>query len=325
MGCDHLRNRFRTTVKPFGRLLGLSPALDAVRVQLERAAQSDVPVLILGESGTGKEVAARALHAASPRARGPFVAVNLAALPATLIEDELFGHEAGAFTGAQAPRTGRFRRADGGTLFLDEVGDIPAPVQVKLLRALEEQSIEPLGSEQAQTVDVRVVAATHRDLRELVAKQQFRADLLFRLAVVPVTIPPLRERLEDVELLASHFAEREAQGSTPRQLSEAAVARLRAHPWPGNVRELENAVMRARVLATGERLEAEDFSFLGEGRPARAREIAALALRYGLTVPEVEQALFEEAIRLSHGNEAEAARRLGVSRRALDYRRGKTK
>jgi DNA-binding NtrC family response regulator len=302
------------------KLLGKSPVFTEAISLLERAAVSDVPVLVLGESGTGKEMAARLVHGKSARAKGPFVAINLAALPASLIEDELFGHEMGAFTGATTARTGRFRRAHGGTLFLDEIGDIPTNVQVKLLRVLEEGLVEPLGSETATPVDVRIVAATHRDLNALVAKGSFRADLLFRLAVFPVSLPPLRERGSDVSILAEHFAAKEIDRLAACQLSAGALEALRAYSWPGNVRELENAVMRARALKGGNELEASDFGFLGKDRGDRAREVAELAVRYGVSWSDLEKRLLEEAIRACHGNEAEAARRLGISRRAIDYR-----
>ncbi|HKE00243.1 MAG TPA: sigma-54 dependent transcriptional regulator [Planctomycetota bacterium] len=307
------------------RLIGRAAPMREAIEQLDRAAASDVPVLLLGESGTGKELAARSLHARSPRSRGPFVAVNLAALPTTLVEDELFGHDAGAFTGATASRAGRIRKADKGTLFLDEVGDISEPVQAKLLRALEEHEVEPLGSESAVAVDVRVVAATHRALPTLTARGGFRTDLLHRLAVVTITLPPLRERLEDLSELASHFAARETDRLPVRRLSAAALERLHAHSWPGNVRELENAILRARVLARGDELEPADFAFLDEQPPGRAAELAAAALRRGLTLPDLERAVLDEALRITKGNETEAARRLGISRRALEYRLGKSR
>ncbi len=304
-------------------MLGRSPALAAARVQIERAAALDVPILLLGESGTGKELAAREIHARSPRARGPFVAVNLAALPSTLVEDELFGHVAGAYTGATSPRSGRFRRADGGTLFLDEIGDIPLPVQAKLLRVLEEGTVEPLGAETTETVDVRIVAATHRDLGGLVAKGTFRSDLFFRLAVVPVELPPLRERADDVAVLARHFAKHDPTALPPRGLTDAALEKLCAHPWPGNVRELENAIHRARVLAQGKSIDAPDLAFLEDGRDGAAQQVAAQAVRRGLRLPDLTRAILEESLRVSHGNETEAARRVGLTRRAFAYRRKK--
>lgn len=305
------------------RMLGGSPAFAAVLHQLERGAAAEIPILLLGESGTGKELAARFVHAQSPRSQGPFVAVNLAALPTSLVEDELFGHAAGAFTGATSARSGRFRRANGGTLFLDEIGDVPAGVQVKLLRALQEKVIEPLGSEDEEPIDVRVVAATNRDLRSLASAGTFRPDLLFRLSVLPVVLPPLRERVEDIGSLARHFARMEHDRLPVRDVGDDAVELLQRFPWPGNVRELENAVMRARALASGPALEAPDFEFLLKKPATAAADVAVEALRRGVTLEAMERAMLDEALRIAHGNEAEAARRLGMSRRAVEYRRSK--
>ncbi|MBI3820221.1 MAG: sigma-54-dependent Fis family transcriptional regulator [Planctomycetes bacterium] len=287
---------------------------------IARVADAELPVLILGESGTGKELVARALHDHSSRRKSPFVAVNLAALPSSLVEDELFGHVAGAFTGAMSTREGRFRRSDGGTLFLDEIGDIPAGVQAKLLRAIERGSIEPLGSEQEEFVNVRVIAATHRDLHAMASSGAFRPDLLFRLSVIPVELPPLRARSGDIELLASHFAKVEIEKLRACTISPEAMDKLIHYPWPGNVRELENSVLRARALASTDELVLENFEFLFEVREGRSREIAAMALRHGIQIAEMERAMLEEALRISNGNETEAARRLGLSRRSLDYR-----
>jgi DNA-binding NtrC family response regulator len=305
---------------PPAKLLGSSPPFVEALELLERAAAHELPVLITGESGTGKEAAARLVHARSTRNRGPFVAVNLAALAPTLVEDELFGHEVGAYTGATAARAGRFRKADGGTLFLDEVGDIPIQARVKLLRALEEKVIEPLGTETAIPVDVRLVAATHRDLGTLATRGTFRSDLLFRLAVVVVALPPLRDRGEDLDVLAKHFASKPIERLLPCELDNGALDALRKHAWPGNVRELENAILRARALAAGEPLVASSFEFLTEERPDGAKEAARAALRFGVTVKELEHAMIEEAVRACQGNEAEAARRLGITRRAVEYR-----
>jgi DNA-binding NtrC family response regulator len=305
---------------PPAKLLGSSPPFVEALELLERAAAHELPVLITGESGTGKEAAARLVHSRSARSRGPFVAVNLAALAPTLVEDELFGHEVGAYTGATSPRAGRFRKADGGTLFLDEVGDIPIQAQVKLLRALEEKVIEPLGTETAIPVDVRLVAATHRDLGTLATRGTFRSDLLFRLAVVVVALPPLRDRGEDLDILAKHFASKPVDRLPPCELDNGALEALRKHPWPGNVRELENAILRARALAAGEPLVASSFEFLTAERPDGAKEAARAALRFGVTVRELEHAMIEEAVRACQGNEAEAARRLGITRRAVEYR-----
>lgn len=310
-------------MKAKARLIGDSEAFRAAMATIDKVAESDLPVLILGESGTGKELVARSLHRNSPRNREPFVALNLAALPASLVEDELFGHVPGAYTGANSARSGRFARANGGTLFLDEIGDVPSGVQVKLLRALEEGVIEPLGAELETPVNVRVIAATHRDLRSLTNRGTFRQDLLFRLSVVTVELPPLRARAGDIELLAKHFATAEMEKLAPCDLTPGAIRKLNSYPWPGNVRELENAILRARALAAEPRLDADNFNFLFEERPGRAAEIATLAIRYGLNVAEMEAAMLDEALRISNQNGSEAARRLGLSRRSVEYRLSK--
>jgi len=237
--------------------------------QVRRVAASDASVLIRGETGTGKEGLARAIHELSPRLGGPFVAVHLGAIPEALVESELFGHEKGAFTGAIARHPGRFELADGGTLFLDEIGDAPLAVQVKLLRALEERAVCPLGSARTVPVDVRVIAATHRPLEELVAAGSFRADLFYRLAVVPLLLPPLRERKEEIRPLARYFAARHAArvGRRPPRIAESAFRQLEAHRWPGNVRELENALERALILSPGEELVLAPLGGLGSAAP----------------------------------------------------------
>jgi two-component system nitrogen regulation response regulator GlnG len=319
---------------PGERLVGRSPALLEIFKTVGRVAGSDVPVLVTGESGTGKEVVARVIHGASPRAERAFVAVNTAAIPRELLESELFGHERGAFTGAVESRVGRFREASGGTLFLDEIGDMPVDLQAKLLRVLQNGEVTPVGGRRAEAVDVRIIAATHRDLDAAVAAGTFREDLLYRLRVVPIHIPPLRERREDIPLLARHFAERYADelGVEPRLLSDAALARLTAHPWPGNVRELENAVRRALVLASGDVLLPEDFDFLGE-RPRRAgarpelsdlvREEARAVLAsgaqnvYHLLLDRIERPLLEAALAHTDGNQIRAAALLGINRNTL--------
>ncbi len=279
---------------------------------VDRVAPADVPVLVTGESGTGKELVARRIHARSPRAAGPFVAVNAAALPESLAESELFGHERGAFTGADRARAGRFEEANGGTLFLDEIGDLAAPLQAKLLRVLEDGRVRRLGSERDVTVDVRLVAATNRDLAREVEAGRFRRDLFFRLAVVPVALPPLRERRADIPLLARHFAVRlAARHRLPvPELTPEALDALEAHDWPGNVRELRNALERAVVVRGGQAIRGEDV------RPAAASGTQVLTLDE--ETREREAAL--EALRLSGGNRDAAARRLGISVRTLYYR-----
>jgi DNA-binding NtrC family response regulator len=236
-------------------IIGDSPALRQVMVAIERAAGTDTTVLLEGESGTGKELCARALHNASPRASGPFVAINCAAIPENLLEAELFGYERGAFTGAQQRKIGKFEMAQRGTIFLDEIGEMPLALQAKMLRVIETKRFERLGGNASILVDVRIVAATNRMLRQAVASRQFREDLYFRLSVFPVTIPPLRERKEDIPMLAHHFVERVARDVGKKvTLSPEALLMLVEHSWPGNVRELQNAIERAVILADGDTL-----------------------------------------------------------------------
>jgi len=235
-------------------IVGDAPPLKQASVALHRAAGTDATVLLEGESGTGKEVFARALHALSPRAKGPFVAINCAAIPDALLEAELFGYERGAFTGAATRKPGRLELADGGTLFLDEIGDLALALQAKMLRVIERREFERLGGTATIHVDVRLVAATHRNLRAATAAQRFREDLYFRLSVYPIVIPPLRARGDDVLLLARHFARRFCgeMNKPPMRLSESAAEALRAYAWPGNVRELQNCMERAVILADGD-------------------------------------------------------------------------
>jgi sigma-54 specific flagellar transcriptional regulator A len=236
---------------------GQSPAIQEVVRLLRQVARHDSTVLVLGESGTGKEVVARAIHELSGRRRGPFVAVNCGAIPAELLESELFGHEKGAFTGAYTQRKGRFELAEGGTLFLDEIGDMSLPMQVKLLRVLQERVYERVGSGQAMSCDVRIVAATHRNLEDAITRGQFRGDLFYRLNVFPIEMPPLRERCEDLVTLIDEFiAQNVASGRDAVSFTPAALAALAAHPWPGNVRELANLVERISILHGGCRVDA---------------------------------------------------------------------
>ncbi len=235
------------------RMVGESAALKQVVTAVQRAAPSDATVLVEGESGTGKELVARALHALSPRSARPFVAVNCAAIPETLLEAEMFGHEKGAFTGATARKPGKFEMAHRGTLFLDEVGDLPMTLQAKILRALESQTFERLGGVASVHVDVRLVAASNRNLRAMVAARQFREDLFFRLSVFPIVVPPLRERRDDIPILARHFLDRVGRDVKKRvTLSDAAVEVLQRYDWPGNIRELQNCIERAVILASGD-------------------------------------------------------------------------
>ena len=228
---------------------GPSSAIRAVNALIRKVAQHDSSVLVLGESGTGKEVVARAIHESSPRRNGAFVAVNCGAIPSELLESELFGHEKGAFTGAYASRRGRFEVAEGGTLFLDEIGDMSLPMQVKLLRVLQERVFERVGSHQPIRCDVRIIAATHRNLEDCIARGQFRGDLFYRLNVFPIEMPALRERADDLDTLVREFGAANARAGRPTvELSPAAVAALRSYPWPGNVRELGNLIERLSIL-----------------------------------------------------------------------------
>jgi DNA-binding NtrC family response regulator len=282
-----------------------------------RAAASRATILIHGESGTGKELLARAIHYASPRRRGPLVAVNVAALPETLLESELFGHERGAFTGADREHRGRFELADGGTLFLDEIGDLPRGTQVKLLRVLQEQAFERLGGTRQLKVDVRLVAATHRDLEAMVRSGEFREDLFFRLNVVAITLPPLRERREDVPLLVDHFLRRFADEGKPRGVSREAMDLLLKHDYAGNVRELENLVHRAVVLARGDTITTADLPLhLGGLKPETKGEPGSFAER----VVAFEKALIFEALDKAGGVQTRAAAALGMSERHLRYK-----
>jgi transcriptional regulator with PAS, ATPase and Fis domain len=272
-----------------------------------------VPVLFVGESGTGKELVARAVHANGARARRPFVSENCAAVPEALLESTLFGHVKGAFTGATAMRAGLFEVADGGTLFLDEIGEMPLAMQTKLLRVLQDGEVRPVGGDRARTVDVRVLAATHRDLEALVAKGAFREDLFYRLNVVMLRIPSLRERPDDIPLLALHLLEKHAPGRGLR-VTRAAMDRLVRFPWPGNVRQLENEIRRAVVLADGRIDVAELSQEVARGGPGAARG-SGLDLRTRVDALEAE--LVREAMAKTEGNQTRAAELLGVSRFGL--------
>ena len=307
------------------RLLGESPAMRAVLDAIERVAPASAGVLIRGESGTGKELVARRVHELSERARGPFVAVNCAAIPDTLVESELFGHRRGAFTGADRDRPGKFRQADGGTLFLDEVGDMAPAVQAKLLRVLQEGIVEPLGGGDPISVDVRVLAATHRDLKAMAAESRFREDLLFRLRVVEIELPPLRDRGGDVLLLARNFlAASSRSGLTFAPETERA---LLSYPWPGNVRELANAVERATIFCRSQVIQPEDLP--QEVRTAATAEKDDLCTwdpdddlqtAKRKLVDRLERAMITEALREHGGNISQAARRLGLHRQSLQQK-----
>ncbi|NVB78542.1 MAG: sigma-54-dependent Fis family transcriptional regulator [Kofleriaceae bacterium] len=335
-----------------GEVIGESALMRQLLQMIERVAASDATVLIVGESGTGKELLARTIHRIGPRAEGPFVAFDCSALAPSLLEAELFGHEKGAFTGAMRARRGLFREASGGTIFLDEIGDIDASVQNKLLRVLQEREIKPVGGDRPVQIDVRVVAATNKDLKALVARGQFREDLYWRLAVVPIQVPPLRERKEDIPLLAAHilarrrgaaksFAGNEAR--YPTQITAKALSRLMSYRWPGNIRELENVLSRAAILCDGEMIRSHDLAMIGldAGKPGGASsddevdrvDVPPIDLeRLGdgeslkdvteRAVRAVERAAIAAALKRDR-NPAAAAKRLGISRASI-YTKMKT-
>jgi two-component system, NtrC family, response regulator len=296
----------------FEGMFGTSPQMQRVFNTIRKVATADAPVLILGESGTGKEMVAKAIHNRSPRKDGPFVAINCSAIPETLLESELFGHEKGSFTGAHVQRKGRIESAAGGTLFLDEIGELPPLLQVKLLRFLQEQTIERVGGRQEIQVDTRVVAATNVDLKKAIAENRFREDLFYRLAVIVINLPALRDRENDIRLVAQEFLRRFASRNDREALafSQEAIRALNDHSWPGNVRELENRVKRAVIMAEGKRLTAEDLELDG----------TSLAPN-GSTLKEareaVERELVERALRKYGGKIAPAAADLGISRPTL--------
>jgi len=325
-------------------LIGRSPAMQEVYRVIARVVSNDLTVLISGESGTGKELVAKAIHDLGPRRRAPFVALNMAAIPRELIEAELFGHERGAFTGAQARVAGKFEQAAGGTLFLDEIGDMPMDAQTRLLRVLQSGEFTTVGGARTIRADVRIVAATNRDLSQLVQTGQFREDLFYRLNVVPVTLPALRERREDVALLARHFLDRAAEAGLPhKQLDRDAVAVLEAYDWPGNVRELENLMRRIAALSRDEWIDAEAIRrALGEasaaqpaaGDPGIEAAVRARLERMAIDEPhaldngtlydriigEVERPLIEAMLARHHHNQLRAARALGINRNTLRKR-----
>jgi two-component system response regulator AtoC len=306
----------------FDQLIGRSAAFQAVLGQITDVCGSRATVLIHGESGTGKELVARAIHFNSPRRNKPFVAVNCAAIPEGLLESELFGHARGAFTGATAAREGRFAAADGGTLFLDEVGDMPLALQAKVLRMLQEQSFEPVGSNKTIKVDVRVVAATHKDLKEMVSAGTFRDDLFYRLNVFPMSLPALRDRTEDIPLLAAHFLKQYADdmGRKLTGFTPAAEAAMAAYAWPGNIRELQNCVERSVIVARGVSVDVPDLArYVFEGTP---KEISSSRIPSDLDaeLERIETEFILEALRKTEGVQVRAAALLGVSERSLWHR-----
>jgi two-component system NtrC family response regulator len=308
---ENRRLQEREPGSPLAEVVTGSAEMLKVCDMVERVASSNVSVLLLGDSGTGKEVLARGLHKASPRRDGPFVAINCGAIPENLLEAELFGYERGAFTGAFKTTEGKIELAQGGTLFLDEVGDIPMPLQVKLLRFIQERVIERVGGRKSIPVDVRIVCATHQNLKRMLAEQRFREDLYYRIAEVTVNIPPLRERGGDAVLLANHFLRKHAgeRGGTVLRLSPGALAAINAHGWPGNIRELENRIKRAIIMAEGPTVTAEDLDLVDsvEARPVTLREARAVSDRRAIAA----------ALAASGGSISHAAKTLGISRPTL--------
>jgi DNA-binding NtrC family response regulator len=300
------------------RPVGESAAMKRVMALAERVAPSDASVLILGESGTGKELLARTIHRLSSRSQQPFVAFDCSALAPSLVESELFGHERGAFTGAQRARRGLFREASFGTLFLDEIGDVSPALQLKLLRVLQEREFEPLGSERTVKVDVRIIAATNRDLRQLVAEGKFQEDLFYRLNVIPITIPPLRERPEDIPLLVEHFVRRHASRAGKRvdSIAPDAMALLAAAPWPGNVRELENTIERAVVLTPEPVIRPRDVMIVSASAPGPTG-LPSMLLKQNLEWTERETV--RRALDAARWVKKDAAEAMGISQRALSY------
>lgn len=303
-----------------GNIIGDSPAMREVFQRTTRATQVQSTVLILGESGTGKELIARHIHFEGPRSRKPFIVVNCAAIPDTLVESELFGHERGAFTGADSARAGKFEAAHGGTIFLDEIGDMPLDAQAKLLRVLQDGLVERVGSNDPRRVDVRVIVATNRNLAKRVEENSFRQDLYYRLEVLVVELPPLRDRLQDLPLLVKHFREKLGKklGGTPPAVGPAIIDALRHYHWPGNVRELEHTLEQCFVLATGSELRLEDL-------PAKVRNPVPQTGGFvlppnGLILEDLEEELIRQAMERSGGRLKEAADLLGLTYKTLQYR-----
>lgn len=318
---NHALKRRLDEDNSFENFIGVSESVVQLKKLARRIAESDSTVLLRGESGTGKDLIARAIHQHSNRAKGPFITINCAALPETLLESELFGHKKGSFTGAYRDKDGLFKVADGGTFFLDEVGNTSVAIQVKLLRVLEDKKVIPVGDTKPMEVDVRLIAATNADLEEDVKVGRFRADLFYRLNVIPVTIPPLRERTEDIELLAQYFITKYCtkMGASAKTLSDDARQLLRTYPWPGNVRELENTIERAVLLSRSNSLELSDF-------PDKLREPAAHAAivqpdqPMNPTLESIEKAYIHFVMSQTDGRKSEAARILGIDTSTL-YRK----
>jgi two-component system response regulator AtoC len=317
-----LERRYR-----FDQLIGTSAPFRQVIELITKVCESRATVLLSGESGTGKELVARAIHFNSPRQDQPFIAVNCAAIPEGLLESELFGHAKGAFTGAASSRIGRFKAADGGTIFLDEIGDMPAATQAKILRVLQERIFEPVGSTRSEQVDVRIIAATHKDLRQLVAAGNFREDLYYRLNVFPIVIPSLRERSDDIPLIAAHFLDQLANETGKRivNFTPSAMAAMTAYAWPGNIRELMNCIERAVIVSRGSTIDVPElppYLFDENEKPAQARTIPS-DLDTELT--RIEREYILHALNQTGGIQIKAAELLGISERSLWYRLKKLK
>jgi two-component system response regulator HydG len=298
-------------------MIGASPSWRRMLTLVEQTADSSATILIQGESGTGKELVARTIHERSARRNGPFIPVNCAALPETLLESELFGYEKGAFTGAAGRKEGRFELAHGGTLFLDEVGDLSLVTQPKILRVLQEGEFERLGGTRTLQVDVRIVAATNQDVAEMVKEKRFREDLYYRLNVITIRVPPLRERPEDIRVLAQHYLRVYAakNGRKLEGFTGEAIDRLEAYAWPGNVRELENVIERSVLLARKDRIDAEDLpeEVMGVKRPPRD----AILELIGTPLADIERRLLDETLRITGGNKTQAAKLLGIDVRTV--------
>ncbi|OLB63564.1 MAG: hypothetical protein AUI11_00920 [Acidobacteria bacterium 13_2_20CM_2_66_4] len=299
-------------------IIGRSRGIQDVIARAEMVASTKSTVLITGETGTGKELVARVIHDRSAQRDMPLIKVNCAAIPETLLESELFGHVRGAFTGATSNKKGKFALADGGTIFLDEIGTMTPTLQAKLLRVLQEREIEPLGSERIETIDVRVIAATNRDLRQMVADQKFQEDLFYRLNVIPIEIPPLRDRREDIPALVEHFVRKHAQRTGRRvdKIDDAVLTGLQQYDWPGNVRELENTIERAVVLSQGSIISPKAVSVLGAATP-QATGLPSLKLRQN--IEWVERETIRRALEGAGGVKKDAAELMGISQRALSY------
>lgn len=322
-----LRNQLRGRYQ-LENLVGRSTAMQQVFDLVRRVAKSSTSVLVMGESGTGKELVARAIHTLGERKGKPFVPVNCGAIPETLIESEFFGHIRGSFTGATGDKAGLFSAANGGTIFLDEIGELPLTMQVKLLRTLQERTIKPIGGTREQQIDVRVVAATSRNLDEEVEGGRFRADLFYRLNVIPLILPPLRERREDIALLVEHFLQKYATAlnfKSPPRVTVEAMGRLTAYHYPGNVRQLENVIERALTLASGDELDADAFPDLVSTtqRDVPVDTFPEEGLDLEAHVGNIERRLVSQALERTQGNRTEAARLLGISLRSIRYRLAK--